>query len=240
MTPTGLARALSKLGYCSRSQAAILIREGKVTLNGRICRDPEKRVFPDRDLLAVQGAAVARTENVYLMLNKPRGLVTTAQDEHGRPTVYDCLEGAASTHISPVGRLDKASEGLLLFTNDNTWANCITDPVTHLDKTYHVQVSGLVDASLLSRLQNGVVDEGETLRMKKLSLLRAGEKNAWLEVTLDEGRNRHIRRILQAHQIEVLRLVRIAIGSLRLGELPKGQWRPLTQPEVAALRAGCR
>lgn len=235
MTPTGLARALSKLGYCSRSQAVILVREGKVTLNGRICRDPEQRVFPEKDRLAVSGTAVARVENVYVMLNKPRGLVTTAQDEKGRPTVYECLAGAAASHLAPVGRLDKASEGLLLFTNDNAWANRITDPVTHLDKTYHVQVGCLVDDALLARFQKGIIHEGETLRMKKVSVLRAGEKNTWLDVTLDEGRNRHIRRILEAHEIEVLRLVRVAVGKLQLGELAKGAWRYLTAAEVREL-----
>jgi 23S rRNA pseudouridine2605 synthase len=237
MTPTGLARALSKLGYCSRSQAAILIGEGKVSLNGRICRDPERRVFPGKDVLRVQGASVTRPENVYVMLNKPRGLVTTAHDEQGRPTVYECLQGAASSHLAAVGRLDKASEGLLLFTNDNTWANRITDPATHLDKTYHVQISGLLDEALLKRLQQGVAHEGETLRMKEVTVLRVGEKNTWLEVTLDEGRNRHIRRILEASNIEVLRLVRISVGNLKLGELAKGQWRHLTQAEIAALGA---
>ena len=235
MAPTGLARALSKLGYCSRSQAVNLIREGKVSRNGRICRDPEQRVNPDKDVFTVEGAAVARVDNVYVMLNKPRGLVTTAHDEHGRPTVYECLEGAASSHLAPVGRLDKASEGLLLFTNDNAWANRITDPVTHLDKNYHVQVSGLVDETLLAQMRQGILFEGDTLRVKEVSILRVGEKNTWLDIILDEGRNRHIRRILDACEIGVLRLIRVAIGKLQLGELAKGQWRHLTAAEVAAL-----
>jgi pseudouridine synthase len=128
------------------------------------------------------------------MLNKPRGLVTTTSDEKGRDTVFSCFEGHALPHLSPVGRLDKASEGLLLFTNDNAWANAITDPATHVPKTYHVQVSALADDSLLAKLRRSVEDEGERLKLQTVSLLRQGEKNSWLEITLDEGRNRHIRR----------------------------------------------
>ena len=135
-----------------------------------------------------------------------------------------------------MGRLDKASEGLLLFTNDNTWADKITNPATHLDKTYHVQIAGLVDESLLQRLKNGIDDDGERLSAKNVTILRAGEKNTWLEFTLDEGRNRHIRRLLDAFGIEQLRLVRIAIGSLVLGDLPKGRWRELTRRELAGMR----
>jgi len=171
-----------------------------------------------------------------VMLNKPRGLVTTASDEEGRATVYDCFQGAGLPHVSPVGRLDKASEGLLLFTNDNTWAHGITDPETHLEKTYHVQISSLVSEPLLTSLRAGAVHEGEKLRLRQVSLLRTGMKNSWLEITLDEGRNRHIRRVLEMHDLEVLRLVRVSIGSLPLGDLAKGQWRHLQSQEVRALQ----
>ena len=160
MARTGLARALSKLGFCSRSQAVVAIPSGKVSLNGRVCRDPEKPVLLDRDQITVAGQSIQQPEHRYLMLNKPRGLVTTASDEKGRDTVFSCFAGASFPHLSPVGRLDKASEGLLLFTNDTAWANRITDPATHLPKTYHVQVSGLVDEELLARLGSGIVDRG--------------------------------------------------------------------------------
>ncbi|MDZ4286974.1 MAG: pseudouridine synthase [Prosthecobacter sp.] len=236
MAATGLARALSKLGYCSRSQAVAHIRAGRVTLNGRVCRDPEKPVHLGKDAVAIAGAPVEPVVKVYLMLNKPRGLVTTASDEQGRATVYECLQGAPAAHLAPVGRLDKASEGLLLFTNDNTWANRITDPVTHIDKTYHVQVSCLLDEALLERLRKGVSQDEGTLRAKHIQVLRSGQKNTWLEIVLDEGRNRHIRRLLEALEIEVLRLVRVAIGPLQLGDLAKGQWRHLTQVEVVRCR----
>ena len=236
MTRTGLARALSKLGHCSRSQGFALIRGGMVMLNGRICRDPEQPVVLERDVVQVEGAALKAATGVYVMLNKPRGLVTTANDEEGRATVYDCFEGAGLPYLSPVGRLDKASEGLLLFTNDNAWAHGITDPDTHVEKNYHVQVARLMDEGLLQRLREGVVDGGERLRMRRVSVLRSGVKNCWLDITLDEGRNRHIRRILEVHGIEVLRLIRVSIGRLVLGTLDKGKWRALTAEEVAALR----
>ncbi|WP_432723450.1 pseudouridine synthase [Jeongeupia wiesaeckerbachi] len=234
-TPTfGLARTLSKLGYCSRSQAEALVREGRVSVNRKIVTDPERRVRSD-DELRVDGQKVAARQHVYLMLNKPRGLVTTAADEAGRETVYQCFEGAALPWLGPVGRLDKASEGLLLFSNDTAWAAGLTDPASHLDKTYHVQIDRLPDDGLLDAMRAGVIDQGEKLTAKRVSVLRQGDRHAWLEVVLDEGRNRHIRRLLEAHGVGTLRLVRVAIGALRLGDTAKGQWRMLTADEVAAL-----
>lgn len=233
---TGLSRALSKLGYCSRSKAAELIRMGKVTVNRVVRKHPEFPVVLGRDVIVMDDVSINQATRLYVVLNKPRGLVTSASDELGRDTVFSCFEGSGLPHLSAVGRLDKASEGLLLFTNDNAWADGITNPEKHLDKTYHVQISGLVDDALLARLKHGVMDEEEHLSAKEVKVLRAGEKNTWLEFTLDEGRNRHIRRLLEAFEIEVLRLVRVAIGKLPLGQLNKGQWRELTKSEVAALR----
>lgn len=171
----------------------------------------------------------------YLMLNKPRGLVTTVADEHGRDTVYRCLEDVGSGWIAPVGRLDKASEGLLLFCNDPAWAARITDPASGPDKTYHVQVDCVPAGDRLQLLQAGVDCDGEMLYVKSVELLRAGTKNAWLEIVLDEGRNRQIRRLLAACGMGVMRLVRVAIGSISLGDLAKGKWRMLSAEEVAAL-----
>ncbi len=185
--------------------------------------------------IAVDGAEIGQGPRHYLALNKPRGLVTTAKDEQGRDTVYRCFDGAGLGWIAPVGRLDKASEGLLLFSNDPEWAASITDPETGPDKTYHVQVDRIPDAVLLAQLSAGVTMEGETLRAKSVRMLRHGEKNAWLEIVLDEGRNRQIRRLLAEFDIGVLRLIRTAIGELALGELPKGQWRNLSPEEAAAL-----
>jgi 23S rRNA pseudouridine2605 synthase len=232
---TGLARALSKLGHCSRSRAAEIIRAGRVTLRGRLCCDPEAPVLLGHDAIEIAGETVAETARIYLMLNKPRGLITTARDEQGRGTIFDCLTDLKHLHLSPVGRLDKASEGLLLLTNDNAWANHITAPESHLPKTYHVQVAAQVEPSFLPALQAGILDRGERLRLQQVSLLRHGTKNTWLEITLDEGRNRQIRRVMEAQGWEVLRLVRVAIGSLPLGPLAKGSWRDLTAAEIAAM-----
>jgi 23S rRNA pseudouridine2605 synthase len=231
----GVARVLSKLGYCSRTQAAALVADGRVRVNGRIVRDPEAPVRDGVDRVEVDGLAARAAERVVVMLNKPRGLVTTARDERDRDTVYRCLAGADLPWLAPVGRLDRASEGLLLFTNDPQWAARVTSPDTGPDKTYHVQVDRVADDALLQALERGVVCDGERLRAKAARLLRSGGRNSWLELTLDEGRNRQIRRLLAAHEIAVLRLVRVAIGGLVLGELAKGAWRQLTAAEIAAL-----
>ncbi|MHB1059471.1 MAG: pseudouridine synthase [Rhodanobacter sp.] len=233
----GLARVLSKLGACSRSQAEQWVRAGRVSLDGRVVLDPECPVRLDRQQVAVDGQTLKAVDRVYVAFNKPRGLVVSAADEHGRDTVYTMLAAAGLPWLGPVGRLDKASEGLLLLSNDTTWAAGITDPATHLEKTYHVQVAGLPDAAALAAMQAGIDDGGDRLKARRATLLRAGEKNAWLEVVLDEGRNRHIRRLLAALGFDVLRLIRVAIGPLVLGGLAKGQWRRLDALEVRSLTA---
>jgi 23S rRNA pseudouridine2605 synthase len=231
----GLARALSKLAYCSRSKAFELIRKGRVRLNGNLTRNPESPVHLGRDRIEVDGTSIAGGTPIYLMMNKPRGVVTTASDEKGRETVYAYLENDLSW-VGPVGRLDKASEGLLLLTNDTEWAAKITAPETHLDKTYHVQIGVRAQEPLLESLTRGVrTKAGEVLRAKHARKLRGGEKNTWVEVVLDEGRNRQIRRIFEALGIEVLRLVRVAIGNIALGELTKGSVRRLTDEEKTGL-----
>jgi 23S rRNA pseudouridine2605 synthase len=230
----GLARALSKLGFCSRSQAARLIREGRVQLNGATRRDPETPVRLQRDRIEVDRNAVSAESRIYLMLNKPREVVTTASDEKGRETVYSLL-GEKLPWVGPVGRLDKASEGLLLLTNDSEWAARISDPGSHLDKTYHVQVGALAGEALADKVVKGVFAGGELLRAKRARVLRTGEKNTWLEIVLDEGKNRQIRRIFEHLGIEVLRLIRVAIGPLALGQLAKGKSRALASAEKVAL-----
>lgn len=231
----GLARVLSKAGICSRTEAARWIQAGRVQVDGRIVRDPE---HPMRDGLRgvlIDGQAPAGPERIYLALNKPRGLVTTARDEQGRDTVYRCLDGSALPWLAPVGRLDRASEGLLLFSNDPAWASRVLDPHTGPDKTYHVRVDAVPDQAQLRALCAGVRVDGEPLRAMSATLLRTGSRNAWLEIVLDEGRNRQIRRLLAAFDLDVLRLVRVAIGPLALGALGKGQWRLLQPAERDAL-----
>jgi 23S rRNA pseudouridine2605 synthase len=231
-----LPRALSKLGYCSRTQAEALIAAGRVSVDGWPVTDISAWIDLDRAAITVDGNRVAAEKKLYLMLNKPRGLVTTRHDPEGRPTVYDCLGDFDGSFLSPVGRLDKASEGLLLFTNDTVLAQAVMDPVTHLRKTYHVQVNRIMDETLLARMTTGVVDDGELLTASAARLLRSGDRNAWIEVELKEGRNRQIRRMLEALGIECIRLVRIAIGDLDLGDLAKGAVRALSESEVRQLR----
>ena len=232
----GLARVLSKQGWCSRTVAADWIRDGRVRVDGRIVRDPEFPTISGRHVIRVDGGeAPAPARRAYVALNKPRGLVTTARDERDRDTIYRCLDGAGLPWVAPVGRLDKASEGLLLLGNDPAWAAAITDPAHGLRKTYHVQVDTLPDAATLAALEAGVDCDGERLRAVSARLLRSGTRNAWLEIVLDAGRNRQIRRLLAAFDIGVLRLVRVAIGGLALGDLAKGAWRALSAEEAAAL-----
>ncbi len=247
------------MGYCSRSQATNLIRAGRVTHDGRTTRDPETpvRMTPDRiddrinDRIEVDGSPLGKLPSVYVIMNKPRGVVTTASDEKGRATVYDLLE-PGSPWLGPVGRLDQASEGLLLLTNDSEWAAKITAPSSHLDKKYHVQVDCVADSDLLARIirgcaaeahssaRNSLDREGENLRAKAARLLRHGDKNSWLEITLDEGKNRQIRRLLEALDVRVLRLVRVSIGPLELGDLKKGSTRRLTAKEKKAIDQALR
>jgi 23S rRNA pseudouridine2605 synthase len=225
------------MGYCSRSQAAVLIHAGRVTLNGRLARDPESPARIPGDRIEVDGSPLDKTPAVYLIMNKPRGVVTTASDEKGRATVYDLLD-PESPWVGPVGRLDKASEGLLLFTNDSEWAARITAPASHLEKKYHVQVDCVADADLLAKITRESAfdgEEGEHLHAKRARLLRHGDKNSWLEITLDEGKNRQIRRLLETLEVQVLRLVRVSIGPLELGNLKKGSLRPLMPEEKKAI-----
>ena len=230
----GLARAISKMGHCSRSQAAALIAAGRVRLNGAVRRNVEAPVRLGQDKIKVDGREIRAAEKAYWMLNKPRGVVTTTSDEKGRATVYDCI-GEAGAWLAPVGRLDKASEGLLLLTNDSEWAARVLDPEAHVAKTYHVKIAALADEALLKALRRGVRDGADFLRAERVSELRRGERNSWLEIVLHEGKNRQIRRMLESLGVEVLRLVRVAIGTLELGDLAKGESRKLSATEKAAV-----
>jgi 23S rRNA pseudouridine2605 synthase len=199
-----------------------------------LVRDPEFPVQQGIDRVTVDGQANAPARRV-IMLNKPRGLVTTTRDEQGRDTVYSCFAGSALPWLAPIGRLDKASEGLLLFCNDPAWSARVASAASGPSKTYHVQIDRLPDAVLLANLERGTNVDGERLAAKSAHILRSGQKNAWLEIVLDEGRNRQIRRLLGAFDVAVLRLVRVAVGTLRLGDLPKGEWREVTEREVEML-----
>jgi 23S rRNA pseudouridine2605 synthase len=232
----GLARAISKLGHCSRSRAAKLIAAGRVRLNGAVRRNAEAPVRLGQDKIEVDGREIRAAEKSYWMLNKPRGVVTTASDEKGRPTVYEYV-GEGMGWLAPVGRLDKASEGLLLLTNDSEWAARVLDPGGHVAKTYHVQISALAEEALLQGLRRGVREGADFLSVERVRELRRGERNSWLEIVLHEGKNRQIRRMLEALGVEVLGLVRVAIGGLELGDLAKGASRKLSAAEKSAVES---
>lgn len=235
-----LARALSKLGIASRTQAAQLIADGAVSINGKTTTNPELRVDLASARISVHGQHHQAQPRRVLMLNKPRGLVTTRQDERGRATVYQCLpDDAQSLHA--VGRLDMASEGLLLFTNDNQLANRLLSPETHVEKVYHVQISPPLDQERIQRLCQGVeIEPGQFTRPARVRELRRGEKTCWLEFSLTEGLNRQIRRMVQVVGGEVHRLIRVKIGALALAELAKGETRELTADEIQQLADASR
>lgn len=230
----GVARRLSKLGVCSRSEAERRVASGRVRVDGRVVLNPETPTR-SRTQIELDDVPVTGMTRVYLMLNKPRGLVTTAQDERGRDTIYRCLDGHALPWVAPVGRLDKASEGLLLLSNDPEWAARLSDPAFAVHKTYHVQIDGHPDSTALAALLEGVEDDGELLRAKSARPLRAGTRSSWIEIVLCQGRNRQIRRMLARLGFPVQRLIRVSIGPIELGELAKGQFRALHSAELAAL-----
>jgi 23S rRNA pseudouridine2605 synthase len=238
----GIARILSKRGLASRTEAARWVRDGRVRVDGRRVLDPEHPTRPDAEIRVDDLLSAAAVERVYLALNKPRGLVTTASDERRRATIYDCLQGLGLPWVAPVGRLDKASEGLLLLSNDPQWSAGITEPSASLSKTYHVQVDRPPSETELDAMIRGVtVEPGRPAwTAASAKLLRSGGKTAWIEVVLDEGRNRQIRRMLEALDLGVLRLLRVAIGPLQLGSLAKGEVRRLDDGEVQALRRSGR
>lgn len=229
-----LARALSKLGVVSRNQARSLIEMGRVSVNGRCLRNPEVRVDPDRESIRVDGRLIEAARPIYLMMNKPKGVTTTRSDEKGRKTVYDLL--GETQWLFPVGRLDRETSGLLLLTNDTQWGNRIAAPGSKIQKVYHVKLNRIITEEELDRLERGVLlaDGTRTLPAKAV-LLRTTEKGCWIELTLREGRNRQVRRMCGALGLEVENLVRVQIGSLKLGALSSGQTRRLTPSEVGEL-----
>ncbi|MBI3805471.1 MAG: rRNA pseudouridine synthase [Nitrospirae bacterium] len=228
-----LARALSKLGVASRSQARTLIESGRVSVNGKCLTNPEVRVDPDREVLRVDGRVIRRAAPIYLMMHKPTGVVTTRSDERGRKTVYDLL-GEEGRWLFPVGRLDKETAGLLLLTNDTQWGNRISAPDSKVPKVYHVKLGRPVSEEDMARLRSGILLDGTPTAPAKAALLHVKHEE-WLVLTLQEGRNRQVRRMCEALGHRVERLIRVAVGGLLLGNLPPGGLRPLTPEEVRRL-----
>jgi pseudouridine synthase len=233
-----LARALSKFGVSSRSEAVLLIEAGRVQVRGRVVRAPALRIDPRHDRVVVDGRAVGDIqEPLVLALHKPRGYITSRTDPGGRATVYALL-GDVGRWVFPVGRLDRDTSGLLVLTNDHRLGERLTDPRHHVPKTYNARVRGVPDGEALRVLRTGVpLREGTLTRPAQVRLLGASRGGStWLEIVLTEGKNRQVRRMCEAVGHDVLDLVRVRIGGLALGDLPPGQWRRLSAAEAQALQ----
>ena len=232
-----LERVLSKAGIGSRVEARSWIHAGRVNVNGRVTRNPDQWVDMKRDRVLFDGKPLVARERVYLLLYKPTGYLTTYKDPEGRPTVYDLIADAG-TFLSPVGRLDLDSSGLLLMTNDNQFAERVTNPKSHVPKTYLVKASAVLTDTQLQRLRDGIELADGPTRPADVTRLRDSGKYTHFEITLTEGRNRQVRRMVEALDAKVLKLVRVRIGRLAIGKLPIGKWRLLTAAEVASLIKG--
>jgi pseudouridine synthase len=230
-----LERVLSKAGVGSRVEARSWIHAGRVKVNRRLIRNPDHWVDMERDRVQFDGKPLAPRERLYLLLYKPTGYLTTYKDPQGRATVYDLIADVG-TFLSPVGRLDLDTSGLLLMTNDNQFAERVTNPQSHVPKTYLVKASILLSDTQLDRLRDGVeLDDGPT-RPAVVNRVRDSAKYTHFEITLTEGRNRQVRRMVEALGARVLKLVRVRVGGIGIGKLPIGKWRLLTPSEVASLR----
>jgi pseudouridine synthase len=239
--PTGkrplktLERVLSKAGIGSRVDARRWIHDGRVSVNGRTIRNPDHWVDLERDAVRFDNKPLQRRERVYLLLYKPTGYLTTYRDPQQRPTVYDLIADLG-TFVSPVGRLDLDTSGLLLMTNDNALAELVTNPDSHVPKTYLVKASVRLTDEQLEQLRTGIALSDGLTRPAMVTRVRDSEKYTHFEITLTEGRNRQVRRMVEALGAHVLKLVRVGIGPLTIGSLPIGKWRLLAPGEVRALR----
>ena len=230
-----LDRVLSKAGIGSRVDARGWITAGRVKVNGQVVRDPDHWVDLKRDRVRLDGKPLQARERVYVLLYKPTGYLTTYRDPKGRPTVYDLIADLG-TFVSPVGRLDLDTSGLLLMTNDNQLAERVTNPESHVPKTYLVKASERLTDEQLQRLRDGVELADGPTRPARVHRVRDSEKYTHLEITLTEGRNRQVRRMIEVLGATVLKLVRVKIGPIRIGTLQIGKWRPLTAAELRVLR----
>jgi 23S rRNA pseudouridine2605 synthase len=232
-----LDRVLSRYGLASRQEGQQAVRRGRLKVNGRVIRDPEFWVRPGKDILHLDGRRLKASRKIYLLFYKPKGVITSHGDPEGRKTIYEYL-GETEDWLFPVGRLDKGTSGLLLLTNDTDFADFVTSPQSRVAKTYRVKVSGLLPEGIIRQLQTGIrMRRGDWAKPLSVRRLEDRGRYTWLEVALTEGKNREIRRMIEAVGFKVLKLVRTAIGPLTLEGLEIGTGRKLTREEVAALRA---
>ena len=229
-----LERVFSKAGIASRTDARDWIKNGRVRVNGKIALNPDQWVDLEKDRVTLDGKPLRSAAKSYVLLYKPKGYLTTYRDPEGRPTVYDLI-GDAGMWLSPVGRLDLDTSGLLLMTNDTDFAELVMNPEHKVPKTYQLKASTLLTDSQLDQLRRGVrLSDGPT-RPALVTRLRDSAKYTHIEITITEGRNRQVRRMLEAVESKVLKLVRVAIGPVRIGDLSIGKWRNLTAEEVLSL-----
>jgi len=237
--PKTLDRVISKMGLGSRTDAAAWIRANRVKVNGKVIQQPDFWVHPERDKVELDNRPLEKKKFRYLLLNKPSGYITTYKDPEGRPTVYDLLTGVTD-FLATVGRLDLDTSGLLILTNDTQFGERLTNPDYHVPKTYLVKAATLLTDEQLDRLRNGVtLDDGPT-RPAVVTRVRDAATKSFIEITLTEGRNRQVRRMLEAVDSFVLKLVRVRIGDLEIDGLVLGKWRNLTPAEVQDLVAASR
>jgi pseudouridine synthase len=230
-----LDRVISRAGLGSRTDARKWIAAGSVSVNGKVIRSPDHWVDVKQDRVLLKGKPLKPAKRVYVLLYKPKGYITSYKDPQGRPTVYDLVQDVGQW-VAPVGRLDQDTTGLLILTNDNDFADFLTDPEHHVPKTYLVKTSSRLDADAVQRLRDGIeLDDGPT-RPATVMLLRESASASFLEITITEGRNRQVRRMIEAVGSRVRKLVRTGIGPVQIGTLEIGKWRELTAAEVTALR----
>jgi len=232
-----LERVLSKAGLGSRTEARKWIAAGRVKVNGKLIQTPDHWVDLGRDKVTLDDLPVQARKKIYLLLYKPTGYITTFKDPEGRPTVYDLIQGTGRW-VVPVGRLDQDTSGLLLLSSDTQFAERVTNPDYKIPKTYLVKASTLLGDQQLQQLRNGVMLSDGPTAPAQVKRVRDSAKYSFIEITIHEGRNRQVRRMIEAIGSKVLKLVRIAIGSLRIGDLPIGQYRELTPAELAQLAKG--
>jgi 23S rRNA pseudouridine2605 synthase len=228
-----LERALSKRGLASRAQARVLIAQGRVRVNGRILTNPLTPIVPERAIIAIDGETTKSPEPLTIALHKPRGYVTTRSDPEGRLTVYNLLADLDQP-VVPVGRLDLASSGLLILTTDTQLANWLTDPESEVPRVYLVTVEGRVTDDTITQLARGILVDGERLAAASAVIRKASTRESHLTLTLHEGKNREIRRMLTAAGHPVTRLRRVQFGGLDLGPLAPGKWRRVSNAELQA------
>jgi 23S rRNA pseudouridine2605 synthase len=230
-----LERVLSKAGVGSRTEARSWIHAGRVTVNGRATENPDQWVDTERDRVHFDGKPLESRDRVYVLLYKPTGYLTTRKDPEGRPTVYDLVKDIG-TFLSPVGRLDFDTSGLLLMTNDNGLAERVTNPESHVSKTYLVTATPALTDAQLQRLRDGLELADGPTRPAQVTRVRDSEHDTHFEIVLTEGRNRQVRRMVEALGATVLELVRTKLGPIAIGTLAVGTWRMLTHTEIADLR----